>query len=457
MKLKFYVMVFLCASAMGIAGTQEKVLSIDDAVTLSLASDARVQSSVWDTLAAKAKTEEARRRMFPSFSVSASYSRLSDLKSTVSLGPTSMTIDSLDDVYTLAANAQYPVFTGFRLQEAVHLAEIQSLGKDINAEMIQRAVAFEAQRAYWEALRSLKNVGMLQENLALMVNNRDITKKQYALGTVIEADVLSSEMRCDQAGMELSGAVTARTRAFLTLSSIMSGEGANDPFPDGELSFVLSTEPEDLTDSISSISSFGSPIEVAKLIGKALERRPETRAASLATKAAESSLRIAKAPLYPTLNLTGNYTYANPNQRVVFQSDPNLFTGTWMVGVSLSYDIGGLPANLSAIEAQSMNAKKSAADVERQNEIVALDVRNCVLSYEQTEKDIDFVRRMLVQAKENERVARVRLSAGTASESDLLSAELARLRVEFSIVNKRIDRQIAAADVCRAAALTPIQ
>ena len=58
---------------------------------------------------------------------------------------------------------------------------------------------------------------------------------------------------------------------------------------------------------------------------------------------------------------------------------------------------------------------------------------------------------------ENERVARQRVQAGSANENDLLAAEIARLRSEFAVSNKQIDLQIAAADLCRAAALADIE
>jgi outer membrane protein TolC len=195
-------------------------------------------------------------------------------------------------------------------------------------------------------------------------------------------------------------------------------------------------------------------IDTDALISSALAHRPEIKAASLSIAAAEHGKRLAEAPLYPTLNLTGNYTYANPNQRVAFQSDPKAFTGTWSLGASLSWDLGGMPANISEVLVQDKGIQKSLSDGSRQKELIMLDVRNTILSYEQTRRDAGLVSLMLDQAKENERVMKERYNAGTASANDLLGASLARLRSEFTITNKRIDLQIAASDLCRAAALS---
>ena len=446
-----------CTLTLIAAGAQGKSISVDEAVKLSLASDARAESSNWDWLASTAKAEEAKRRQLPALSLSAGYTRLSDLTSTMSFGSYEIPVKSLDNVYTFAANMQYPVFAGFRLQEAVNLAELQSHEKKIGADLIKRAIAFETQRAYWEAVRSELNVRLLQENLGLMKSDRDVTKEQFAQGTAMNADLLSAEMRCDQAEMDLENAQTAQRRVYTNLALLVSG-GADSALPaDAASFFSFSSKPEGPTAIDSVIPPTEGAIDETALVAKALERRPETRAADLSVSIAESNRKLSEAPLYPTLNLTGNYTYADPNQRVAFQTDPNTFTGTWSLGVSLSYDLGGLPANISARQAQIEGVKKSIADGKRQREVIILDVRNCTLAYEQIRKDVAHVSRMIEPAMENERVARQRVQAGSANENDLLAAEIARLRSEFAVSNKQIDLQIAAADLCRAAALADIE
>ena len=187
----------------------------------SVGGSARIASAKWDALSAQSKTDEAERRRLPGITLSAGYTRLSDLKSSVSIGPASFEIDSLDNVFTLAANMQYPVFAGFRLEESARLAALQAQSKEIASEMTKRAVAFETERAYWEAVRSTRNVAMLRENLGLMRQNLEQTKQQLAHGTVMNVDLLAAEMRCDQAEMDLCG-TAKRSSAKCISRSILS-------------------------------------------------------------------------------------------------------------------------------------------------------------------------------------------------------------------------------------------
>jgi len=439
------------------AGAQTTSISIDDAVRLSLASDARVQSSRWDSLAATAKAEEAQRRQLPSFSLSAGYTRLSDLQSTISFGGMPITIDSLDNVFSLGATMQYPVFAGFRLRESAVLAQLQSKGKDTSLEMVRRSLDFETRRAYWEAVRSVYNVRMLQENLNLMQNNLEVVQHQLAQGTVINADLLAAQMRRDQAGIDLDNAKTMQQRAFLSLASLVADSGDTSLAADPTALFALVSTPDMTPELAGPGQPLSDSVDANALTELALRRRPEIQASALAVDIAEHGKKLAEAPLYPAVNLTGNYTLADPNQRVAFQSDPWQFTGTWSLGVSVSWDIGGIPANLLEKQAQAYGMDKSRADKSRQEELIRLDVRACALTYEQARRDAAVVSRMLAQAKENERVIQQRSNAGTASASDLLTASIARLRSEFTIVNKQIDVQIAAADLCRAAALADVE
>ena len=448
---------------------EPKTLSQEDTVAAALSGDPRIESARWDELSAQQKAKEAELRKLPSLSLSAGYTRLSDLSIPLSslLGSASkyipanyaalidsITIPSLDNEFSLGANMQYPVFAGFRLQESAKLAHLQAEGKGIATEMIRRSIVFEAQRAYWEAKRATKNVDMLKESLDLATQDLDLARKQIAQGTAMKADLLSAQMRADQAQMDLDAGVSVQRRAFWNLAALVEpttgseASPAADPTPEADYSLTSESQP---------VPDGRFPtLEESALIRQALDNRPETRASALSAVAAEVGRKIAEAPLYPTLSISGSYLYADPNPREAFQTDPTLFTGTWSIGAALTYDLGGLPANLAERDAQADAVRKSQADDSRQRENVIIDLRTCLQSFLQARKDYGLVSGMIDQAKENERVTEQKVAAGTASDLDLLTARLARLKVEFAITNKLIDEQIAAADLERAAALAKL-
>jgi outer membrane protein len=448
--------VLLAAAAVlpHVLAAEPRPLTPRDAVAAALSGDARVESATYDWLAAQMKAREAGLRRLPSLSLGAGYTRLSHVNSSISFMGSTITLPSLDDSFSLSANLQYPLFTGYRLEESAKLAEVQAQGKGVAAEMIRRSIVFEAQRVYWEAQRATYNVGMLTESRALAAHSLEVTRQQLEHGAAMKADLLTAQMRCDQADMDLGAAAAAQKRAFWTLASLVQGSrdediaswGAADP----ATTFSLTAKPEAVPDD-----RFPS-LEESTLIGRALANRPETRAATLTAEASEIGRKIAEAPLYPVVSVTGSYLVADPNPRVPFQADPWTFTGTWSLGIGLSYDLGGLPANLANRDAQGQAVAKGRADERRQKEMVVLDVRATLLAFQQARRDCTLVAGMIDQARENERVTEAKVAAGTASDLDLLSARTARLKVEFTITNKLIDQQVAAADLERAAALAAL-
>jgi len=453
--------VLLLAGIVQAAPAQQQSLSITDATRAALAENPDVESANWDRLAASAKADAAGYRLFPSLSVSASYQRLSELPATSVDFPNPFpppgTIPlqlpaSLNNAFAFGVSLQYPVFAGFRLREALAVARLAADGKEASLETLKRSLIFEVRRSYWEALRAGNNVLTLQRNLELARSNYKLFADQVATGAATQADLLAADARRKQAEIDLGGAGTLEKKAYLRLASQTGMDVARlDVSPDPsatQVPFRLSTGPEEAL-----CPGVAGALDEQALIGIALAQRPETRSSEIAARAAEHGVRLAAAPLYPTVAITGNYTLADPNPRVAFQTDPWAFTGTWALGVQLSYDLGGIAANLEERKASHMGVSKSRADASNLRNSVVLDVRTCVLTLTRAQTDLELVRQMVAQAEENARVAEQRYEAGTLNELGKLGADLALLKAQFAIANKQIDVQIAAADLLRATAM----
>jgi outer membrane protein TolC len=388
--------------------------------------------------------------MLPSLSVTAGYQRLSELPaSSFEVTPgVSMTLpESLLNTFTFGLNLQYPVFAGFRFREAAAIASLQTQGKLVGLEMVKRSLMFETRRAYWEAVRAENNVLMLRKNLELTVENAQLTANQLAHGAATDADRLAAEQRRTQAGIDLNDGTVMQKRALLSLAVLLGLVTADAPATGTQPVPVPVSLPGDEVKAV-----LAENLDEASLVALALARRPETRSSSLARDIAEHSARLGRAPLYPTVTLTGNVTLADPNPRVGFQTDPWTFTATWSLGILVSYDLGGLPANLVDASSQDAAAKKATFDDKRQRNLVAMDVRGCLLSLERIRSNIGRIAALVDQTRENLRVTGKRFDAGAAVATDVLAAKLSALRAEFAVTNLQIDALIAYADLERATA-----
>ncbi|WP_028974807.1 TolC family protein [Spirochaeta cellobiosiphila] len=421
---------------------QDIDLSLSEAINRTLSGDTRVKSSQLSIQINEGKLKETQLERLPSFNLGASYTRLSHIRSTVSLGAASFDIDSNDNAYALKADLQYPIYTGFRIQEAINLAKEQVSNSALQLEVLQNAIRFETERAYWETLRAQKNVSMLKENLTLTKQNRNITQEKYKNGTVLKVDLLEARMRYDQAEMDLEAGITYEKKASINLADLINLTQTDGKFT--EPLFSLTTDPY--------LIQMSQDLSLEELVNKALLNRPEIKSSNMAILMSETQKKIQEANLQPTVSFFGNYTYANPNSRVFLQSDPD-FVGTWSLGVGINYDLGGLPSHMTAAKTSQTSINRAQVQRQQQENSIIKDVRNCYLSYTQLKKDLDHVKKMLGSAQENERVTKQRVASGTASDLDQLEASVLRLQREFAIVNKQIDLQIATADLLRATAI----
>jgi outer membrane protein TolC len=447
-------------AAISAAPAGAKSLTIDEAVAEGLTRDPGVRAGTWDLLSARARAADAKFRMLPSLSVSAGYTQLNP-EPAPPITPEELAampwLPMLMQEFTGAPNnerdirmdLQYPIFAGFRLREAAEIAKLQSLGKADGLELAKRALTFEIRRAYWEAVRATANAASLGKSLELEHIIREETKSLVEQGMATTADQLDEDARLDQTSLALDDAQSMRDMAFLSLASLIGDENAEKSVDTS--AYVLASTPSEAV--IPALA--GAPKNTEKLIEEALANRPEYRAATVALNASLHARTAAKGDLMPAVLLNGSLAYIDPDQRAFPPTDA--FSLTWAVGIRVKYDIGGVPGALERSKAAEADIEKAQADLERQRNAIALDVRRCVLALGRARTSLDLTKGMVAQARENLRVTQARYDNGLAKRSELVQSQIGVLRANFAVENKLIDVDIAQDDLARAVALEPVK
>jgi outer membrane protein len=446
-----------------------KPLSIEDAVKAGLELDPGLLSADLDARSANAKAAESRYRMLPSLAVSAGYTKLSEEPSfsldnlsssdQQALKPYMSTLQalmpvladifpSIDHTKDVRIDLQFPIFAGFRLREAAEIAKYQALGKEAASQLGRRALVFEIRRAYWESFRSGVNVEAMDKALELESVIRDETSDLSAQGMASEADRLNENAHYDQAVLALDDARSSKELSLLVLSSLI-GDRSAELAQATEYELVSKPGAEALAAALKAAGSEGG--DEAPLIDGALSRRAETRAAAIAIQASSAARVASKSELYPSLSINGALSYADPDPRLFPTQDK--FNLSWSIGARLRYDIGALPGALERGAAAEADLAKARADLQRQRNAIALDVRKCALTTRRTRDSLELTKAMVTQAEEGLRVAGKKYDVGMAKRSEVLQAELALVRARLSVTSKLVDIEIAQADLVRALGL----
>lgn len=187
---------------------------------------------------------------------------------------------------------------------------------------------------------------------------------------------------------------------------------------------------------------------LSDLVAKALASRPDIQAARSRVTASEASVDLAQSGLYPNLFVTGNYTLANPNQRVFPQSDQ--FVGTWSIGLLASIDVGRYPQVLAQTE-QARNKLSQALQGSRQiADAVTADVIRAYVTLNEALGRRASLHEEAVQAEENDRVTQERYRQGVALSSESLDAQTLLVRARLRENSALFDCQVARAALERA-------
>ncbi|HET7839653.1 MAG TPA: TolC family protein, partial [Rectinemataceae bacterium] len=339
------------------------------------------------------------------------------------------------------------VFAGFRIKEAIQIAKLQVLGKEAAAELARRALSFEIRRAYWESVRATANEQVLERNLELEKLSRDDVRNLVEQGMATTADSLAEDARYDQTTLALDDSKSLLELALLQLSTLIGDRNATGSAA-AEAGYELSSKPGEVPPPAPELAG---PVKEAALVEAALANRPESRGAVAALNAANHALVASRADLYPSVLVTGNVSYADPDPRLFPPVDK--FNLTWSAGVRLRYELGGMPGAIERGKAAEADLEKARADIARSRNGIALDVRRCVLALNRSQTSLELTRGLVGQAEESLRVTRQKYDNGLAKNSDVLQAEIAVLRAGFAVESKAIDVEIARADLARAAAL----
>ena len=370
-----------------------KSLSIEQAIAAGLANDPGVQSGAWDAISARARAQDAKYRMLPSLTRLGRIYAIVAGTSSHCFRRASGLLPLVDIVVHFKVSAeppifqdqrldlQYPVFAGYRLREAAEIAKLQSLGKEDALELAKRALTFEIRRAYWEEATCDGQRRSLGQSLELENVVRDETKSLVDQGMATTADQIAEDYRYDQTTLSLDDAKSMQAMAFLALSSLTGDQGASKNGAPAGYDLTTKTGQADFP-----ALGDGAPDE-AKLIEAALANRPETRISTVALNASLHAQIAAKGELLPTVVLNGSLSYGDPDPRAL--PPANAYSLTWAIGVRVKYDIGGVPGALERGKAAEADIEKARADVERQRNAIALDVRRCVLALSRVRNSLE--------------------------------------------------------------------
>ena len=232
----------------------------------------------------------------------------------------------------VAANLQWPVFTGGKILIANRSAEIQKKDvSDVSRQKEGELMSELAERYYGLCLATAVVQVRTDVFSGLQQHLRDAQKLEQQ-GMISNADLLHAKVFNAQAGRELSKALQNSDIVYQALSNTMAIADSSKIEPSSGLFYLDSIEPE------------------TYFINLSLSKNPLLSQIETKKQLSVQKYRAEKAEFFPTIALQGTYDIVN--------KDLSTYIPDWEVGIGLKWTIFDGVARLGKVKAASMQTKQ---------------------------------------------------------------------------------------------------
>lgn len=447
-------------------------LKIEDVAKTVAKNKYSVRAKQEDLKAAAAKVDQAMVSFFPRVSASFTYTRLSDIGSIgfgsgalvgtgaagaipaypVAAGATDpytqqkcpaaatagcygglvgakIDIPVVLNNYNLTASIAVPVSDYvLRISQGYAAASHGEKAARLAAEAESFQAAADARIAYYNWVRAKGSVVVAKEAIDQARAHVEDAKKAFAVGLASKADVMRIEAQLAAAQQG-----HAESIAFSAVA-------------EEQLRTLIQVPPDRVLEIGSDV--FGAPVDApAEPLGalqeSAIHKRMEIRALDETIYSLHQVERISRAGFYPRVDAFADATYANPNQRFLFNGAE--WHGTWDAGVRLSWTIND---TFTAIGAVAEAKAKKQSLVEQKGSLrdgLRLEVASAYADSAKGPATVEAAERGLAAAEESLRVRRELFRNGKATSSELVDAEAELTRARLSRLNARVGVMVAKA------------
>ena len=438
------------AKASGIAGG----ITSDQVATAARATSPEVASRAADVAAADAAVSQARDAYIPRLAVTARYVRLSDI-TPPSLGDIVVAPDSPSGVLSKNATLvnvpfSFPVYLNattfdaqldipisddlLRISRGVAAARHTADAARYSEDAERRDVAANSRLAYYAWARARLSAIVAADAVHQAELHLSDVQQRADADRASRADVMAVQAQLASATQMHVRADDLERASETQLRIALHGDAPQGPLAIGEdLSANLALGEVDGDDA---------------LLAAAIAHRPELRAAGESIDALVEQAHAAHDAALPRIDLIGDVTSANPNERYIPPDDK--FHTTWSAGAQLTWNVTDVPAQLA--QARALHARAASAEAGRAQLVDALrgELAQATASVRDAASAQVTTQQQLESAEEAYRVRRALFREGEATSTELTDAETARTRAQLDAVDARIEARIASVRLAHA-------
>ena len=408
-----------------VSAQEKKQLTLGDAINLGITNSKQLKNSEAKIEEATAALKEAVEKRLPNASVNGSYLRLNnpniDLKTksnSSSGGNTNQTPQVSQAIYGLL-NVSLSVYSGGKISYGIESSKYLEQAAKLDAEDDKDEVIQNTIEAFANLFKANTAVRLVKENLLQSQHRVQDFENLVNNGLMARNDLLKARLQTSNTEMNLLDAENNLQLANVNMN-LMLGLPVNTELALDTTGIVKKNDSRVLPD----------------FLQEALNSRKDAEALDLRKKAAESGVKIVKAEMYPSLQLTSGYIAADIPKFLTITNAVN-------IGVGVSYNIGSLWKTKSKVQQAEAKVKQYNITKAIMEDNITLQVNKSYFSLVSSRKKIEVTAKALEQATENYRIVKNKFDNNLANATDLLEADTALLQARLANTLSKADAFVA--------------
>jgi outer membrane protein TolC len=418
MRLIFIIFVsfFLIMPSFAAEAVMHAPLTINEVLSLVLKNNPIIKQAEEAVNGAHARTNQKLGAFYPSLDIDATYTRLDPDPAIAFPGLGVMQLFAAENYDTHIALHQ-KLFDFGKTSGSFKSAKYSQKSVENSAVAIKTNLAFETIQIFYSIILLEQSIDVQEQELKSLNEYLAITQKKLDSGSATSFDVLTIQVKVEEAKDAKIDLENNLTKSFIALKRLAGLEDKNTFDIRGDLT-------ADTADMINAAQSrkdnIYDTLNEDLLVKEALENRPELKAAQNRMQAANMQLGAAKSDNYPSIDLLFEYGKKNG-----YLPDLNEQLENTVAGAQFKMPIfNGLKTHNQIKEAKAAYMSTQASVEDARNMAVS-DVQQIVSDIHTNIEKIKAAELHVKLAEEAVSQAKIRYQSGVITNLDLLNAETA--------------------------------
>ena len=392
---------------------------LNDLVAAALANNASVVQAVARVEEAQATLREARASFFPQLNLASQAGR----QALSNASPT----PRVNTGYGFTLSTNYEIDFWGRLRRATESAQYALLASRFGREVVSLSVSSATTQTYF-TLRGLDAlIAVTRESLASFDASVDLTRRRAQGGVASDLDVQQAVGQRQAARVQLADLVRQRAAALHQLQVLTARLDLDLPPGDLRALPVPLLPPPGLPSTL-------------------LERRPDVRQAEAALAAQNAQVGVARAAMFPTISLTGDFGGQSGALGQLLAAPGRI----WSIGFGLALPLFDAGRREAATQLEEARKREAVGAYQQATQSAFHDVQDALTNLRQYAIAEGEARLRIDAASAALRLAQRRYEAGYSAFLEVLDAQRTLFEAQLSGVQIRQSLMGSTVDLMRA-------